>query len=69
MPTSHAVHNEEEVPLYVPAPHAVQLTDLSAAYFPPSQLVHVVAPAEVSVWNPAAQSRHASVSAEGAYVP
>ena len=69
LPGSQLWHASARVPEYVPAGQVEQFTDRAAAYVPASHDSQAVAPVFAPVAEPALQSRQASSSAVGAYVP
>ena len=68
-PTVQFVHNDAAVPENLPGAQSEQFTARPGLKLPASHAEQVVAFSRLSVLKPAAQSRHAPVSATGAYFP
>ena len=68
-PTVQFVHNDAAVPENLPGAQSEQFTARPELKLPASHAEQVVAFSRLSVLKPAAQSRHAPVSATGAYFP
>ena len=68
-PTVQFVHSDAAVPENLPGAQSEQFTARPGLKLPASHAEQVVAFSRLSVLKPAAQSRHAPVSATGAYFP